>query len=120
MSLPSASRTPFGGGIAGQRWLAANLLSSDPRRRSPMKTRTTVVILAGVALTTAFVFPLPADEPAKDKPGAEAGPTAEEALKRLKEGNVRFVADMPKEAEIGSKQRIELLQGQRPIPVVLP
>jgi carbonic anhydrase len=84
-----------------------------------MKTRTTMVILAVVALTTAFVFPLPADEPAKDKPGAEAGPTAEEALKRLKEGNVRFVADMPKEAEVGSKKRIELAQGQRPIAVVL-
>ena len=47
------------------------------------------------------------------------GPTAEEVLTRLKEGNARFVADMPKEAELGSKKRIELAQGQRPIAVVL-
>jgi carbonic anhydrase len=84
-----------------------------------MKTRTRVLILAVMALTAIFVFRVPADEPAKDKPVADAAPTADEALKRLKEGNARFVADMPKEAEVGSKKRIELAQGQRPIAVVL-
>ena len=46
-------------------------------------------------------------------------PTPDEALKRLKEGNARFVADMPKDAEVGSKKRIELSQGQQPIAVIL-
>ncbi len=82
-----------------------------------MKTR--VLILAVVALTAVYVFRMPADGPARDKPVADAGPTADEALKRLKEGNARFVADMPKEAEVGSKKRIELAEGQRPIAVVL-
>jgi carbonic anhydrase len=50
---------------------------------------------------------------------ADAVSTADEALKRLKEGNARFVADMPQEAKLGSKKRIELAQGQRPIAVVL-
>jgi carbonic anhydrase len=82
-----------------------------------MKMR--VLILGVVALTAIFVFRVPADEPAKDKPVADAAPTADEALKRLKEGNARFVADTPKEAEVGSKKRIELAQGQRPIAVAL-
>jgi carbonic anhydrase len=84
-----------------------------------MKTRTRVPSLAIVALSILFAFRLPADEPAKDKPVADAAPTADEALKRLMEGNARFVADMPKEAEAGSRKRIELAQGQRPIAVVL-
>src|SRR5262245_35071189 len=45
--------------------------------------------------------------------------TPEEALKLLKEGNARFARDMPKEAELGSKRRIELAKGQKPIAVVL-
>jgi carbonic anhydrase len=84
-----------------------------------MMARLSVLILAAVGLAAVLAFRVPADEPAKDKPVAAAGPTAEEALKRLKEGNARFVADMPKEAEVGSKKRIELAQGQRPIAVVL-
>jgi carbonic anhydrase len=48
-----------------------------------------------------------------------AGPTPDEALKMLKEGNARFVKDMPKEAELGSKRRIELAEGQRPFAVIL-
>src|SRR5260370_30230192 len=62
---------------------------------------------------------MPTDGLARDKPAADGGPTADEALKRRKEGNARFGADMPKEAEVGSKKRIELAQGQRPIAVVL-
>ena len=49
----------------------------------------------------------------------EAGLSPDEALKLLKEGNTRFVRDMPKEAELGSKRRIELAQGQKPIAVIL-
>src|SRR5262245_9663090 len=49
----------------------------------------------------------------------DSAPTPAEALKLLKEGNARFVNDMPREAELGSKRRIELAQGQRPIAVVL-
>src|SRR5262245_53811593 len=45
--------------------------------------------------------------------------TPDEALKLLKEGNARFARDMPKEAELGSKRRIELAKGQKPVAVVL-
>jgi carbonic anhydrase len=48
-----------------------------------------------------------------------AGPTPDEALKILKEGNARFARDMPREAELGSVRRIELAQGQKPIAVIL-
>src|SRR5260370_31247201 len=88
------------------------------RRRCSMKTRRTVLTLAAGGLAGMLGLRLPADEPAKEKP-PEAVHTPEEALKRLKEGNARFGADMPKEAEVGSKKRIELAQGQRPIAVVL-
>ena len=74
---------------------------------------------AAVGLAVAQVPHLSAEEPANDKPALNAGPTPDEALKQLKEGNLRFVADRPKEAEFGSKRRIELSQGQRPIAVVL-
>jgi carbonic anhydrase len=84
-----------------------------------MKTRTRALTLAAIGLAAVFAFRLPADDPAKDKPSPEGALTADEALKRLKEGNARFVADMPKEAEVGSKKQIELAQGQRPIAVVL-
>jgi carbonic anhydrase len=83
-----------------------------------METRRTVLTLAAGGLAGAFGLRLPADEPAKEKP-PEAVPTPDEALKRLKEGNARFVADMLKEAALGSKKRIELAQGQKPIAVVL-
>ena len=83
-----------------------------------MKTRRTVLALAAGGLAGMLGLPLSADEPTKVKP-EEAIPTPEEALKRLKEGNARFVADMPKDAEVGSKKRIELSQGQKPIAVIL-
>ncbi len=37
----------------------------------------------------------------------------DEALKLLKEGNARFANDMPKEAELASRRRIELAKGAR-------
>src|SRR5690348_15252321 len=83
-----------------------------------MKTRRTVLTLAAGGLAGMFGLRLSADGPAQEKP-AEGAVTPDEALKRLKEGNARFVADMPKEAELGSKKRVELAQGQRPIAVVL-
>src|SRR5262249_55884118 len=49
----------------------------------------------------------------------DAGVTPDEALKLLKEGNARFVKDMPKEAELGTRRRIELANGQRPVAVTL-
>jgi carbonic anhydrase len=78
-------------------------------------------LLAGAAVALAALSArLPAaDDPPNSTPANQAAPTPDEALQRLKEGNARFVADMPKEAEPGSKRRIELSQGQRPIAVVL-
>ncbi|HEV3259113.1 MAG TPA: carbonic anhydrase [Gemmataceae bacterium] len=84
-----------------------------------MKTQLNVATLAVLGLSFVFVAGLRADEPAKAKPTQEATVTADQALKRLKDGNARFVNDNPKEAELGSKKRIELAQGQRPIAVVL-
>jgi carbonic anhydrase len=49
----------------------------------------------------------------------EAGPTPAEALKRLKEGNVRFAADMLQEAVPPSRQRLATAAKQRPIAVIL-
>lgn len=49
----------------------------------------------------------------------EAGPTADEALKRLKEGNSRFVADNLKEATPPSRQRLDTAEKQRPIAIIL-
>ncbi len=85
-----------------------------------MKTRIRMLTLAAIGLAAVFVVHLSADEPAaKRKPIQEASPSPDQALERLKEGNARFVADMPKETELASKKRIELSKGQRPIAVVL-
>ena len=83
-----------------------------------MKTRRTMLTMTAGGLAGMFGLHLAAIEAADEKP-PEAVPTPDEALKRLKEGNARFVADMPKEAERGSKKRIELSQGQQPIAVIL-
>jgi carbonic anhydrase len=72
-------------------------------------TRFAPIVLAVAAV---FVGRLPADEP-------PARLTPDEALKRLKQGNARFVNDMPREAELGSKRRIALAQGQAPVAVIL-
>ncbi len=84
-----------------------------------MNARKIVLTLAAAGLAAALARDLPADEPARGKPAGEPRPTPDEALRRLKEGNARFVADMPKEAELGSRQRIALAQGQRPVAVIL-
>lgn len=49
----------------------------------------------------------------------EDGPTPDEALKRLKEGNTRFVADNLKEAKPPSRQRQATAEKQRPIAIIL-
>lgn len=49
----------------------------------------------------------------------ENGPTPDEALKRLKEGNIRFVADQLKEAKPPSRQRQATAEKQRPIAIIL-
>jgi carbonic anhydrase len=49
----------------------------------------------------------------------EGGPTPEEALKRLKEGNRRFVADALKEATPPSIQRLATAEKQKPIAIIL-
>ncbi len=40
--------------------------------------------------------------------------TPDEALERLREGNARFVADQPAQADISTRRRLELAKGQRP------
>src|SRR5260370_868323 len=46
-------------------------------------------------------------------------PTQEEALKRLKEGNSRFVADKLAERNLGKNRRAELAKGQAPFAIIL-
>ncbi|MBS3927175.1 MAG: carbonic anhydrase [Sphingomonadales bacterium] len=40
--------------------------------------------------------------------------TPDEALERLREGNRRFVADQPAQADISTQRRLELAKGQQP------
>lgn len=49
----------------------------------------------------------------------EEGPSSEQALKLLKEGNARFVADQLREAVPPSHQRLATAKKQRPIAIVL-
>jgi len=49
----------------------------------------------------------------------EGGPTPDEALKRLKQGNARFVADDLKEATPPSRQRLATAEKQKPVAVIL-
>jgi carbonic anhydrase len=49
----------------------------------------------------------------------EATPTAEGALKLLKDGNARFVADKLAKRDTGAKRRAELAKGQKPYAIVL-
>lgn len=51
---------------------------------------------------------------AQDKP-----PTPDEALQKLKAGNVRFATDKSTVKDIGDKRRVELAEKQRPFAVVL-
>jgi carbonic anhydrase len=59
---------------------------------------------------------VPGSSPAADKPVL---PTAEAALKKLKEGNTRFVADKPAPRELSMKKRVKLAMEQQPFAVVL-
>jgi carbonic anhydrase len=57
---------------------------------------------------------------AGSSPGQDAAkPTADGALKLLKEGNARFAEDKPAAKDIGAKRRQELAKGQHPFAVVL-
>lgn len=49
----------------------------------------------------------------------EPGPTPDEALNRLKDGNARFVADNLKEAKPPSRQRLATAEKQKPIAIIL-
>ena len=48
-----------------------------------------------------------------------AGPSADEALKMLKEGNGRFAKDQTQAKDITSKRRQEVAKGQHPFAIVL-
>jgi carbonic anhydrase len=64
---------------------------------------TVIMLFAGAALAS----------------GQEAWPSADEALKRLKDGNSRFVADQLSHKDLGTNRRNELAKGQRPLAVIL-
>ena len=83
-----------------------------------MTTRRTLLTAAAGGLPGCSASAWPRTSRQKRNPRRQF-PTPGEALKRLKEGNVRFVSDMPMEAKLGSKKRIELAQGQQPIAVIL-
>jgi carbonic anhydrase len=84
-----------------------------------MKSRIRLMPFLIVGIAIELAPPLTADEPSNGRSAQAANLSPDEALKRLKEGNVRFATDRPKEAEVGSKRRIELSKGQRPIAVIL-
>ena len=84
-----------------------------------MKSRIGLQSLLIVGVAIALAPPLTADEPANGRSTQNAILSPDEAIQRLKEGNARFAAERPKEAEVGSKRRIELSQGQRPIAAIL-
>lgn len=50
----------------------------------------------------------------------DKGPTAEDALQRLKQGNARFAADkLDQKKDLGAKRRGDLAKGQKPFAVIL-
>src|SRR5437764_668376 len=83
-----------------------------------MLHRTKLLAAAVLALSNCVVFSSRAGA-AEDQSMPSPGITPDAALMRMKEGNSRFVAGMLQEADISSKKRIELSEGQRPIAVVL-
>lgn len=79
-------------------------------------------MLPFVAAVTLFCLPsLSAEEPASNKSekNGAATLTADQALKTLQEGNTRFANDKSREAQPQSRRRLDLVNGQRPIAVVL-
>lgn len=69
-----------------------------------------------LGLTVAAIIPLwTISLPAADT----AGPTAEQAWQRLKDGNQRFAADRPEHKDLNSVRRKALTAGQHPFAIVL-
>jgi len=84
-----------------------------------MNHRKIFLSASAIGLSLALTSLLPAAEPSPGNQNQTNGLSPAEALLQLKEGNARFATDQPREAELGSKRRIEHAQGQRPIAVVL-
>jgi carbonic anhydrase len=72
------------------------------------------VAAIGVALTAVLVMVAAGAEPASN-----GTPTSDAAWKRLREGNARFVSDMPAPRDISRQRRATLARGQRPFAAVL-
>jgi carbonic anhydrase len=71
-------------------------------------------LLPGAAAIAAQRGPTPA--PSK---GGKTTLTADQALALLKEGNRRFVADMPAQGPISRKRRLDIAKGQAPFAVLV-
>lgn len=67
-------------------------------------------VLAGAAVAAGA----PTLAAAADEVPGSAGLTPEQALARLKEGNLRFVTDQAQAPDISTKRRLALAQGQKP------
>lgn len=75
------------------------------------------VLMASAALTLCAISVLTGNEAAGSKP--EAGVSAKEALKLLKEGNKRFASNKPEHPHQTIERRAELSKAQHPFAVVL-
>ena len=81
------------------------------------------LMVAGVAATAVGTMIVHADAavaaaPASGAPG-KSKLTADQALARLKEGNRRFVADMPNPSDISRKARLGVAKGQGPFAALI-
>ena len=80
------------------------------------------LMVAGAAATAVGTMIVHADaaaaEPALGAPG-KSKLTADQALARLKEGNRRFVADMPNPSDISRKARLGVAKGQGPFAALI-
>ena len=81
------------------------------------------LMVAGVAATAVGTMIVNADAavaaaPASGAPG-KSKLTADQALARLKEGNRRFVADMPNPSDISRKARLGVAKGQGPFAALI-
>src|SRR5471032_637563 len=72
-----------------------------------------------VSATFTILFAVCLLQPLRAQEKEPKQPTAEEALKRLKEGNSRFVAEKPAEKNLGKVRRAELAKGQAPYAIIL-
>jgi carbonic anhydrase len=84
-----------------------------------MTIRLKLFTAAAFVFSSFFTCQLPAAELNNENAVQAPGPTPDEALARLTEGNARFVTGKLQEADLGSQRRIELSSGQRPIAVIL-